>query len=259
MNFGAAFYCKHDLSARPELVITLLRLLGEPSNTSVYFQGMLARSDKFTRAMRLTSKSEVQLRVDIGGGVYSDIVAFLGQRPDPVSSVSIAFPADRSSCTGHLGTLYLTVAPSSASAAPHAVALSARAWSLAEPAYGLSVWGRTFPDVFSEIHMTPIADWRASPDPGNESRLLGLQRRRQMIGAYARSAAWGTYLGGHLLEALGGFDAIQRSAPVTKVCSIPRGGAYLQLASDPLFLGTPEYEAAASRLEEFLRPILLPE
>jgi len=72
----------------------------------------------------------------------------------------------------------------------------------------------------------------------------------------ARGPAWGTFLGTHHVERLGGIDAVRTGSGAEYVLALRSGGAYLQLTS----LDEPVIERASARrleaLAAFLGPVL---
>lgn len=259
MYFGVAFYHRRELSSTPATVVGLARIMEGWANVPLSFQGMLKGRDRFTPLKRLSPRAQEKLLADLSEGVYSDFVAYLGPRDAPSGSIAFDLtPRTTVPEPAYPGTLYLTLLLATPHQAASASALAEEIWNLLEPACGIAVWGPTFTDVYSELSVTPISDWRAPPNPRKEARLLGLQRSRHLIGEYLRGAAWGTYLGKHLVDKLGGIEAIAKAAPVTAVRALTAGGAYLQLAAAPLSIGSADYEAASSLLEQYLSPVLVP-
>jgi TseV toxin immunity protein TsiV len=256
MVLGAAFYGRLGLRERPETALRVLAELrtGGPPGASVAFQGMLAGTDKFTRLTRMTDKTQDQIAIDLRAGVYSAVLGFRGSRDLPDASLSLDAdppPAD----PGVSQAAQYTMSCADPSEVERAELVSLRLWGLLTPTYGFSVLGASDTPVQEELSAVPIRPWNAPRDEHHEKRLARLQAARPSLGQFVRGAAWGTFLGQTLVANLGGLEAVRR-APVFRVQALESGGAYLRLTQGPALLGTSAYEAAASQLERFLKPVM---
>jgi hypothetical protein len=254
--FGAVFYYQADLRERPEVCVEALRLLEQGTGgRDIRFRGMFTGTDRYSRSRIVTLKSLSQLVVDVRGGVYSDLDASRGLRDRPEATLSLqvlpavtkgAYPSD---------VVYTCTCGTSEDIAAAEMA-TIRLWEIFGPAYGVSFIGMSWNEVFAEVTATPLIPWGVQSVSEEEERLLGIQRLRPSLGTYARGSAWGNYLGSDLVRTLGGFEHLQRAAPVDRVMALPNGGAYLRLTRTPAVLKSEEYQKAADRLAEFLVPVL---
>jgi hypothetical protein len=126
------------------------------------------------------------------------------------------------------------------------------------PSYGISVFGDDWKDVNAELTTIPYTMWGVTTDRVNEERLLRLQRLRPRLGEYARDAGWGNFLGGRLVERLGGLNHLRTDAPAYVVKELLGDGAYLRLTRDVAVLHTEGYLALTARLSAFMAPVLAP-
>jgi len=254
--FGAVHFCRLNLRERPDVAIRALAELNVAARSSPgTFQGMLAGTDKFTRLTKITDNAKVQLAVDLRAGVYSSLLAFWGSRNQPDASLSLdaGIAAENAEV---LQAVQYTTNCSDPTDVERAEQVSIRLWSLLNPTYGFSVLGASDTAVQQELSGVPIRAWNAPRNEREENRLTRLQAARPLLGRFVRGAAWGTFLGHPLVARLGGLEAVRQRAPVYAVQELETGGAYLRLTQAPLLLGTPEYEGAAVRLEEFLEPVM---
>ena len=135
---------------------------------------------------------------------------------------------------------------------PELLEFSFDLWEHFRPAYGMSAFASDWSAVSAELTAIPHVFWRGPKDANNEARLLGIQRLHAAFGVHARDAAWGNYLGGPLVERLGGSGAASREAPVAVIRELRDGGLYLQADTDPLLLENDGYTSSLATLNEYL-------
>ncbi|HEX8695961.1 MAG TPA: hypothetical protein VF746_26335 [Longimicrobium sp.] len=253
MYFGLAFYQAHDIREAPEHVVAALEsLIGRFVPQEVRFQGMFTGTDKFSRLTKPSVKAIRQLEVDLRGGVYSDLLAFVGLRSATVATLGIGVPRTDGET---VNVEYVASCEETGDDSPD-VRLGFALRDIFEPRYGISLWGASHNDVSSELSGVPIAPWD-QPLPEEEvNRLSKIQRLQKLFGTYARGDGWGTFLGPHLVKEMGGLAQMQQDAPVSCVDPLPGGGAYLQLSPRPLLVRTEGYRQAVKRLGIYLRPVL---
>lgn len=81
LTFGVIQYSNGDLRNDPDRAVRAIEMLGNMNDAGVRsFQGMFASTDRWSRRARVSSRSLAQLRVDVGAGVYSHVVAYVGER-----------------------------------------------------------------------------------------------------------------------------------------------------------------------------------
>lgn len=256
-TFGGAHYFKRDLREDPEAAIKAALLLGGPGD-EVKIQGMVAGTDRWTK---LTTPSDAAIRrlVDeVGGGALSVLLALRGDKDNPQAMVTIDLipetgKEEPAACPQ---SVEFTVELEKDTQLGSAEGLAKGLWSICGPEYGFCVIGSTDRELQEELSGTPISDWRSPPDTEKERRLLSIQMARHEMGTTIRGPAWGSFLGSRLVAALGGEDTVRRQAPVHAVEVLEGGGLYLRLASEPLLLGTPEYEMKSRKLGGFLVPVV---
>lgn len=254
LYLGAAHYYADPLSARPQVAVQAIRLLGLAGKGSrVSFYGMLAGSDTYARPKVFTGESLAELETDIRAGVFSDIIAYSGKRLDPTAMIGmqVAKPS------GNDGSLLMTLVVRCTTGQDLLAAenLALDLWATIEGLYGLVTLGPSFAAVAAELNCTPIRRWDA-PAGGDDERLLLLQRLRPQFGAVTRGAAWGSFLGDRLIERLGGGSKVRTDAPVHDVREVANG-LYLRLTDRPAVIAG-DVVRQALRLNEFLAPVTPP-
>jgi hypothetical protein len=89
-------------------------------------------------------------------------------------------------------------------------------------------------------------------------RLDHIQMNRNLLGSgRIRGAYWGTFLGAHFVERLGGPGRVKASAPVEKVEPLLSGITYLQLTADVWDYQRRDFPVKLATLERYLEPISL--
>ncbi|MDR0787461.1 MAG: hypothetical protein LBG44_06300 [Gemmatimonadota bacterium] len=261
MNFGMIGYHNIDIRDNPLLVTTALRIVEKDDPKAKFtFQGMLAGTDKFSRRTRMTDTSIQQLTVDIRGGVFSGLIGWMGSAKDYQGLVDIdieGFGPNR-----YLEARYEKIL-SRIEDLSEAENLAIRLWSLFSVSCGMIVISEEDRKVASELTGIVFNKWPRTSEPTEEDnqeekRLFAIQRLRlgyNLFGPYAR-AGWGTFLGPKFVNDLGGLERIRNEAPVAEVRSLPEGGVYLRLSTDPLMVESTAYRTAVEKLSEFLDPVL---
>ena len=101
----------------------------------------------------------------------------------------------------------------------------------------------------------------AKPSPEERERVERLdhvQINRGVLGSERiRGAYWGTFLGAHFVDRLGGLDRMRANAPVERVEVLSSGTAYLQLTDEVWDYDRRNFAKKLASLERYLEPISL--
>jgi hypothetical protein len=134
--------------------------------------------------------------------------------------------------------------------------------ALLDSPYGVVYVDPELGNVHQEAHVLPRIPLEQLVAGGSRAdpRTVGghvqrVQVSRQPLGSKVRGAYWGNFFGPALVAGLGGRDSVARAAPVSAVRPLAGGGAYLQLAIEPVARGL-EHDAEYAVLETYLAPVL---
>lgn len=256
MQIGVGFYYPPEFESEGRTLVLAAKWFAQAfAPGRVRFAGMLAKTDRFSRARALNSKAEDHLRSTIDGREFSNLLLDIGakEEPDAQFTLEIAPPEgvlyrfgscravmDLEAVAGFLGSVSELIA-------------------ILRIPYGFVVFGDSAVSVLSELEGVAVRHWREPRDPAVDERFGRIQYARPILGKHVRGAAWGMFLGPELVDALGGSTRVRQEAPVEIVEERPDGGVYLQMIQEPLELGEETYQILAARLEAYLSSVTPPE
>lgn len=253
-HYGLALYSPLDLRKEPRLVTGAFQDLETVwPDKSVKWQGELAGSDRFTRLQRVSQTTLDQVVVGIKDGAYSSLLAFVGGRSGDRVTLTVELQDPEETAYGSIE--YIQSLPDDDSLAL-ATAAARVLWRRFSPAHGFGVVRASWTKVASELTGFIVNPPGGEVHGKEQDRLFVLQQLRHRFGEVARVPAWDTFLGGALVNRLGGADRIRHEAPVAVVADLPGGGLHLRLTETPEPWGSRDWLQQNRSLAKFLAPVL---
>jgi hypothetical protein len=262
LALGAAIYHDHDLSVRPDSLLSIIRaVFGERSLEGEYTQSILpAGALKYGKPSRL-HLARLANRID-AGEIARVIIETVARTPDCNVRVVIADvtpdPLRREPLTPRDWKYDISAGfgsnPVAALGRDRLTALLVELADCVQAKAGVIHWAN------SASYASGLAMGAGGGVPeAQERKIAHSYYQRDLWGPVIRGPSWGTFLSACHVEQMGGIGRLERESGCARVVALRSGGAFLQLTptSEPLDVDRDD-DPRLLALARFLAPICVP-